>query len=290
MPEQYVMTWNEVYERLLSLRVTCKGKAVYGVPRGGAIVAGMMAHHATDGLVVVSDPSQADVIVDDIIDSGATRDRFPGKPFIALVDKTDPDKNLGWLVFPWEGSGQEDIEDTVRRWLEYIGEEPNREGLLETPARVVRSWKELYAGYDQDPATVLKVFEDGACDEMVILRNIDFYSTCEHHLLPFFGKCHIGYIPQKKIVGLSKLARLVEVFARRLQVQENLTQQIAHALQEHLSPLGVIVVMEGRHLCMCARGVEKINGIMTTSALQGAFKENPETRAEFYSLLRRESW
>ena len=177
--------------------------------------------------------------------------------------------------------------EAVTRILSAIGDDPEREGLRDTPVRVIKSWEKLYGGYHLNPADVLRtVFTDGHCDEMVVLRDIEFYSNCEHHMLPFFGKCHIGYLPDGRVVGLSKLARLVEVFARRLQIQERLTSQIADALQEHLSPKGVMVVMEAQHLCMLARGVEKQESVMVTSAVRGGFKE-ATTRNEFMQLIGR---
>jgi GTP cyclohydrolase I len=179
-----------------------------------------------------------------------------------------------------------DIE-AVTRVLSAIGDDPQREGLLKTPERVIKSWDKLYGGYREDPAEVLQtVFVEGSCDEMVILKDIEFYSTCEHHMLPFFGRCHIGYIPAGRVVGISKLARLLEVYARRLQIQERLTTQIAESLIEHLTPKGVMVIMEAQHFCMTARGVEKQDSIMVTSAMRGVFTL-PEVRSEFMSLVKR---
>lgn len=179
----------------------------------------------------------------------------------------------------------------VRKILAEIGDDPNREGLRETPARVVKAWGEWFAGYGQDPAAVLKTFEDGAelCgDEMVVVRAITFYSHCEHHMAPFFGKAHVAYIPNQRVVGLSKLARLVDIYARRLQVQERLTNQIANALQEHLAPIGVGVVLQAQHFCMCSRGVQKQGSTTITSALRGAIKDKPDARAEFMGLALHE--
>lgn len=176
----------------------------------------------------------------------------------------------------------------VRALIEKAGDDPFRPGVLDTPLRFLKAWEFWTSGYNQDPATVLKTFEDGAqgCDEMIAQRDISFFSLCEHHLAPFFGVVHIGYIPNGRIVGLSKLARLVEVFARRLQVQERLTNQIAEALDNHLQPVGVGVVVEARHLCMESRGVQKSGTSTVTSALRGVFKTKPEARAEFLSFVR----
>lgn len=178
-----------------------------------------------------------------------------------------------------------DPREHIRAMLAHIGEDPAREGLVDTPDRVVRSWAELYGGYCEDPAKVLGVvFAEGACDEMVILRNVRGYSTCEHHILPFSYTAHVGYIPDGKVVGISKLARLVECFAHRLQIQEKMTTQVADTLMQALSPKGVMVVVEGQHLCMLARGVKQPDSVMVTSAIRGVF-EQPETRAEFLRLI-----
>lgn len=171
--------------------------------------------------------------------------------------------------------------------LAQIGDDPGREGLAETPGRCARAWAEWTSGYGQDPALVLKTFEDGSkgYDELVFQGNISCYSHCEHHLAPFFGVAHIGYIPRGRVVGLSKLARLVDVFARRLQVQERLTVQIAQALQDALAPRAVGVVLECRHLCMESRGIQRAGTVTKTSALLGEFRDEPDARAEFLSMV-----
>lgn len=181
------------------------------------------------------------------------------------------------------------MEAHYRALMELIGEDPEREGLQATPKRAAEALRFFTKGYNQDVKTVLNnaVFEQ-SYDDMVIVRDIEFYSLCEHHLVPFFGKCHVGYLPGGKIVGLSKIARLVEMFSRRLQVQERLTHEIAHALDEAVQPRGVAVVMQARHLCMMMRGVEKQSSQMVTSAVLGAFRERDRTRDEFMSLLRAE--
>ena len=169
------------------------------------------------------------------------------------------------------------------KFFEIIGEDKNREGLKDTPKRVIKSWNKLFGGYFQDPVKILgTVFEDGVEKDqgMVVLKDVEFFSHCEHHMIPFIGKVHIGYIPDKKVVGISKLARLVEVFARRLQIQETLTNQIADTIQEILEPKGVMVVVEAEHLCMKARGVEKQNSVMVTDSLKGAFLEDASARQE----------
>lgn len=179
------------------------------------------------------------------------------------------------------------MEDLVKRLLAELGEDPEREGLLATPRRVEKSLKFLTGGYRVDVDEVL----NGALftvdySEMVIVRDIDFYSLCEHHLLPFFGKCHVAYVPQGRVIGLSKIPRLVDAFSRRLQVQERLTNQIADVIREKVDPLGVAVVMEGTHLCMAMRGVEKQNSFAVTSAMHGVFRDDPRTRSEFLELIR----
>lgn len=179
------------------------------------------------------------------------------------------------------------MEALIREVLVQLGEDPDREGLLRTPQRVAESLKFLTQGYEQDPTELINnaLFESED-SEMVIVKDIDFYSLCEHHLVPFFGKCHVAYIPKHKIVGLSKLARLVEVYARRLQVQERMTRQIADIIQEQIEPSGVAVVIEAKHLCMQMRGVQKQNSITITSRMLGIFQEDPRTRAEFMMLIR----
>lgn len=180
-------------------------------------------------------------------------------------------------------------EDTIIDILNYIGEDPSREGLLETPRRVEKAWAYWCKGYKENPADVLKVFEDGGenCDQMVIVDNIPFYSHCEHHLAPFFGTAAIAYIPDGKIVGLSKLSRLLDVYARRLQVQERLTVQVADALDKYLQPKGVGVSLRARHMCMESRGICKQGSETVTSALRGVIKEDASSRAEFYSVARK---
>jgi GTP cyclohydrolase I len=181
----------------------------------------------------------------------------------------------------------ETIADLVRRMIRLLGEDPEREGLRRTPERYEEALRFLTSGYQQDTETILdKAMFSVRYDEMVVVKDIELYSLCEHHILPFFGKCHIAYIPDKKVVGLSKIARLVNMFARRLQIQERLTQQIAHSVQEHISPQGVGVVVEARHMCMVMRGVEKQNSSAVTSAMLGVFRDNRTTRSEFLALVR----
>lgn len=178
------------------------------------------------------------------------------------------------------------LEESVKTILKEIGEDPKREGLLKTPTRVAKSFEFLTDGYEKNIDEILNdaIFNE-KYDEMVIVKDIDFYSMCEHHMLPFYGKIHVAYIPKGKIVGLSKIPRIVDVFARRLQVQERMTQQVADTIEKYLQPRGVAVVAEGYHMCMMMRGVQKQNSITTTSAMHGIFKSDARTRSEFLDLI-----
>ena len=179
------------------------------------------------------------------------------------------------------------MQDLIRQLLAELGEDPDREGLQKTPQRVEKALRFLTSGYEADLDKVLNdAFFTVDYSEMVIVKDIDFYSLCEHHLLPFFGKCHVAYLPSHKVIGLSKIPRMVDVFSRRLQVQERLTNQIAETIDNKIAPLGVAVVMEATHLCMSMRGVEKQNSFAVTSAMLGAFRENARTRMEFLELLK----
>ena len=179
------------------------------------------------------------------------------------------------------------MQDLIRQLLAELGEDPTREGLLRTPNRVEKSLAFLTSGYSADIDDVLNdALFTVDYSEMVIVKDIDFYSLCEHHLLPFFGKCHVAYIPKTRVIGLSKIPRLVDVFARRLQIQERMTNQIAETIREKIDPLGVAVVCEGTHLCMSMRGVEKQNSFAVTSAMLGVFRDNARTRSEFLELIR----
>ena len=179
------------------------------------------------------------------------------------------------------------IEELIKDLLLNIGENPTREGLAKTPVRVARAWEFFSQGYTTNIDDIVNgaIFEE-ECSEMVIVRDIEFFSMCEHHMIPFFGRCHVGYLPNNKIIGLSKIPRIVDAFSQRLQVQERLTSQVAETLMDILNPIGVGVVMEGRHLCMQMRGVEKQNSFATTSAMLGQFRKSAETRAEFLSIIR----
>jgi len=267
------------------------------IPRGGCVVASYLS-----GLLGIplrsSICGSKSVIVDDLIDSGKTLSKFlDGRQcdVAVLYRKPHSPDNVDyfieeiddWIEFPYEDTSS-DIAGTITRQLEYIGEDPTREGLIETPRRVLRSWEKLCGGYKEDPKVILSTVFNQKYDEMVLLKDIEMYSTCEHHMLPFHGKCHIAYIPNGKVVGISKLARLMECFSRRLQIQERLCNQVVDSMEEFLKPKGCACIMEAQHFCMTSRGVQKQNSIMTTSALRGVFLEkNSQARSELLQLIRR---
>lgn len=266
-----IITWQEIRIRLSELNIG-KTERYFGVPRGGQYIAAM--------LNPVGSPEEATIIIDDLIDSGATRDRFqslyPDKPFIALFDKSED-----WLVFPWE-MYENPAEDNIIRMLQVIGEDPTREGLKETPHRYLKFMQEFL---NPEPFK-FTTFSGENYDEMVLSKGIPFFSICEHHLAPFFGVAHIGYVPSTKIVGISKLPRTLDKFSRRLQNQERITKQIAEELTEQLNPKGAAVVLEARHLCQEMRGIKK-PGIMTmTSSMTGIFKTDLNARNEFLNLIK----
>ena len=247
-------------------------------------------------LLMTENPADADVFVDDLIDSGATLERlwdeYPGIPGYALIDKrVDKTYKDKWVIFPWENGiadTDESVTDNIRRLIQFVGDDPNRGGLLETPHRVAKAWQHWCGGYGKDAAAILKVFEDGGerYDQMVIVKDIPIYSKCEHHLADIFGTATIAYIPDGKIVGLSKLSRLADMFARRLQVQERLTSQIADAIHEHLQPKGVGVIIKARHLCMESRGICQQGHHTVTTALRGCIMDEAEARAEFLQMAQ----
>jgi len=281
--ESYDMAWSEVFDRLGSLP---KYARVYGVPRGGAIVAGLLASRWAN-VVVARTPEDADCILDDIIDSGATKARYPGKPFHALVDKTGSDAAIGWVRFPWEHKAQhDDLADTVVRQLQAIGEDPTREGLRETPQRYLKAMREMTEGLRLDPREPLRKMFNETHDEIVVVRGIPFTSLCEHHLLPFSGTVDFAYLPAGAVVGLSKIPRFIHILAKRPQVQERLTAQIADIFCEVVAPRGAMVVVKGEHSCMRLRGVRS-DGDMVTSVVRGVFKDKPEARAEALALFTR---
>lgn len=268
---------------------------IYPIPRGGIPVAYLVSAFLLN-ITIVDKPEDADLFLDDLIDSGRTCarycDEYPGVPFFALLDKRSDERFNGkWISFPWEmtdSGADQSGDDIIVRLLQLVGEDATREGLLETPARVVKAWKHWTSGYGKDAGKLLKVFEDGAegCDQMVVRKDIPIYSHCEHHLAAIIGKCTIAYIPRGKVLGLSKLDRLADMFARRLQVQERLTNQIADALVEHIDPIGVGVWISARHLCVESRGVASANSETITTALRGCILTESAARAEFLALAR----
>lgn len=267
-----IISWKEIIERVNKLDHSLK---YYGVPRGGQPIAAM--------LNPVDTPEEADVIIDDLIDSGLTKEQYKkyNKQFVGLFDKqTEEEFKHKWLVFPWEKKN-ENVEDNFVRILQYLGEDPNREGLKETPKRYIKFLKEFLEPKEFNFTT----FDAEGTDEMIIQTNIPFYSLCEHHVAPFFGTANVAYIPNKKIVGLSKLARCVDLYANRFQNQERTTSQIAERLQKELNPLGVAVTLKAQHLCMCMRGVKKHDTWTMTSKMIGVFKEDLNCRNEFLNLI-----
>jgi GTP cyclohydrolase I len=273
--------WEEVFTRLNKITNKYKEDAkYYGVPRGGVIVAGLTGN-PTNNI------EEADVIIDDLIDSGKTMERYAkyNKPFVALIDKRDELRD-DWLVFPWESKEEdtnETVEDNVTRLLQYFGEDVNREGLRETPKRFVKFFREFL----NPPEWNCTSFEGEGYDEMIVQTNIPFHSLCEHHIAPFFGTGTIAYIPNKRIVGLSKLARTLETYARRLQNQERITTQVAEFLWEELQPLGVAVQLTAKHMCMEMRGVKKHDTHTTTTKLLGVFKSDINAKNEFLNSIKK---
>lgn len=298
-----ILGWGDCYLAAAKLWDRIKvdpPRLLYGVPRGGCTAAALIQTLALqDGhkLILVDQPSDEEqtLVVDDLVDSGATLRRFSaiGHRVDALFRKLTSPLDLapeaievpGWLTFPWEVGLGTGAEDLVVRLLQFIGEDPARDGLKETPTRVLKAWKELTAGYAQDPKVILNKSFEQPHDELVMLRGIEFHSTCEHHLLPFYGTAAVGYIPTTSVVGISKLARLVDCFAKRLQIQERLTKQIADAITEVLAPVGVGVVIKAKHSCMGCRGVMKPDSDMVTSVMLGMLRDNSAARAEFLSLV-----
>ena len=300
MPEIKQLTWNDISDEVDKLcerhsHPTGSSKTptgVYGIPTGGAVVATMVAQRL--GLPLRETPDDpTTLVVDDLVDTGRTMkavrpdagpfvDALFRKPWSPASYAVNATLTEAWLAFPWEKDDGDPV-DAVIRLLQHIGEDPTRDGLLETPRRVTKAWRELTKGYNDNPEEILSKTFDVACDEMVVVRQLPFTSLCEHHILPFIGHATIAYVPTDRVVGLSKLARLVDCFANRLQVQERMTMQLADAVEEHLRPLGVGVVVSAQHTCMSMRGIKK-NGDTVTSAMRGVFRTKPEARAELLAL------
>jgi GTP cyclohydrolase I len=294
---KHYITWEQVFQSLE--KIDLPENIIYGIPNGGMILCAFL-NHAT----ITHKPIEANIILDDIIDSGKTmgdyKARFPGKQYYSIINKLDSKNDYTfyknkWIVFPWEmehpGKTEESIQGNITRQLQFIGEDIKREGLLQTPNRVVKMWSEIFKGYNQKPEDILTTFDaDGYADqydEIVLLKDCELYSMCEHHMMPFFGKIHIAYIPDKKVVGISKLARLADIFAKRMQIQERLTNQVTQALMDYLKPKGAACIIEATHMCMRMRGVEKQNSCMTTSSMKGVFLTKPEARQELMQLIKK---
>lgn len=298
------ITWDEIEAGVDDLVEAVEGdeyESVYGIPNGGTPVAQMMASRLGLPLAEHADIDANTLIVDDLVDTGRTMARLlettgaehgaalyrkPHSPDMAgavvVAEELD-----GWVEFPWErtGTAGPGPEDNVVRLLEYLGEDPTRSGLVDTPGRVIKALSEMTAGYEQDPADILGTRFDADYDEMVVVSGIPFHSLCEHHMLPFSGHVTVGYIPKDQVVGLSKIPRVVHAFARRLQIQEGMTADIAKAIATNLDPVGTAVIVTAHHSCMSLRGVGS-PGQMTTSAMLGAFRDKPEARAELLALHR----
>jgi GTP cyclohydrolase I len=266
-----------------------KFKYVYGVPRGGILLAQAVA--AKTGLKQVDtldgiNPKNV-LIVDDLIDSGKTKEKYSNYTFEVLINKQTDSKYKGkWIEFFYEKTEQDDT-DLIIRMLERIGEDPKREGLADTPKRVIKMWNELFRGYDSNHKPNITTFENGKdgikYDEMIVDTGT-FVSHCEHHMVPFYGRYVFAYIPSKKIIGLSKVARLVDYYSARLQVQERLTSQIVEELEKEIKPKGIALYMEAEHMCKTMRGVKK-RGLMKTNCVRGVFRTKPEARSEFMKMI-----
>lgn len=273
---------------------------IYPIPRGGIPV----AYHLMEfgDYIITENISDADFIVDDVIDSGNTyhhyNEKYPDLPFYALYDKSygpvqqpwtyyeaaNKTDSKVWLVFPWEGQVEQSVTDNVVRMLQYVGEDPNREGLRETPHRVVKAWEHWCSGYSKKPEDIMTTFSnEHKYDQMITIRDLPFYSMCCHHMAPFFGTADISYIPKDRIVGLSKFGRVLDIYSRRLQVQESLTNEIANCLMDLLEPLGVGVRLKARHMCMESRGLSKQGSHTITTALLGTYREI-EAKSEFLNV------
>jgi len=299
------VTWSRV--KLLADKIRKRHPdvdCVYGIPRGGIPVAGMLDlpylitpfHNPTPQVIAGEAANQGKrcLVVDDIVDSGSTAEQYMGhglefdalfrKPHSPRMFAPSAEETSEWITFPWEVA-ETGPEDAVRRLLEYVGEDPTREGLLDTPKRVVKAFREMTCGLQMEPASVLGTVFNETSDEMVVVKGIRFSSMCEHHLLPFTGTAAVGYVPDNKVVGLSKIPRLVEVFAKRPQVQERMTNQISQTLIDVLKPLGVGVVVKAHHSCMGCRGVRQPDAEMITSSMLGCMREDPASRHELLRLM-----
>ena len=277
MPGVVSLSWEDVDERLDGL-LPAGTRKVYGIPRGGAIVAGLLRQR---GIQVVG-PDEAEVIVDDIIDSGETARRYSeryGKPIAFLVNKEQEGLMGVWVEFPWEGGREGDLRDGLRRIIQTIGDDPGRTGLIETPDRVITVWNELFSGYREQPGDVIEWVPAGE-GGMVVVRGVPFRSTCERHLLPFWGEIDAAYLPAERAITPASLTRLIEVCSRRLQTQEAMTSRIGQALDEG-GATGVAVAVRARRACSAPQASAPDGGLRTTTFFSGTFETDGAVRAEF---------
>jgi GTP cyclohydrolase IA len=301
-PDDFKIDCESLAHKIKAARLACK--IIYGIPQGGTALAlelgRLLGKRVIDTKELAGWDKEYVLVVDDVVDSGATLARFAGYQTAAIhVKKTTPLDLYpcftcqvvdDWITYWWESTEEKSIQDNIVRILQFIGEDPSRKGLIETPDRVVRSWTELYAGYKQDPKDIFKVFDDEEeqFGGLVYLKNIEFHSHCEHHLLPFSGNAFIAYIPNGPVIGTSKMARLLDVFACRLQMQERIGEQITNALMQYLKPIGAACLTEAKHLCIACRGVKKQHSVMGYSSMKGVFLEKSDqgvaARAELMSL------
>jgi len=301
-PDDFKTDCESLAQKIKKANLACK--VIYGIPQGGTALAMELSRLLGKRVIDTKELSEWDkecvLVVDDVVDSGATISRFEGYKTATLHVKTNtpvrlwPDFNcsvLGdWITYWWESTEERSIQNNIVRMIQFIGEDITREGLLKTPERIVKSWKKIFEGYKIDPASIFTTFEPDGYNQLVLLRNVEFFSNCEHHWQPFFGKAHIGYIAKDRIVGISKLARLLDIYARRLQIQERIGQQVTSDLMKYLDPAGAACIIEAEHLCMRCRGVEKQNSVMVTSSLTGRFLEDTDggraARSELMGLIR----
>lgn len=302
-PEQFKVDCEILAKKIKNARLACK--VIYGIPQGGTALAmelsRLLGKRVIDTKELATWEKECVLVVDDCVDSGTTISRFKGYTTVVLhIKPCTPKESFpnfhcnmvdDWITYWWEATEERSIRDNVTRILQYIGEDPTRKGLIETPDRVVRSWAELFVGYTQDPKDVFKIFDEEGYNELVWMKRIEFYSCCEHHMLSFSGQAHVAYIANnEKVIGASKLARLVDIFSRRLSTQERIARQVTEALMENLQPIGAACIIEGAHLCMRCRGVGKQSSIMGTSCLRGKFLEDSDdgraARAELIALIK----
>lgn len=280
---------------LLSIQIIAGNYVgIYPVPRGGIPIAIALSEKLNLPLTDILHNKV--LVVDDVVDSGRTRKKYKENDFACFHIKKNTPKSLipeyyvsiqnDWIEYWWERMSSElPAEDAVVRLIQSVGEDIKREGLLDTPKRVVKSWEFLFSGYKVEVEDILTLFTNDNCDQIVLLKDIEMFSMCEHHLLPFCGKAHVAYIPDKTIIGISKLARLIEMYSRRMQIQERIGEQVTLALMKYLKPKGAACIIEAAHFCMRMRGVQKQNSIMITSSLKGVFLDNLDTRQELLKLL-----